>query len=233
MIVRTWPRARPRRTSSVTSSPGAPLAGRSRQGRSREAPSRYQEAELPFRSSVTSSPATSRRRDRRRVDPPRSSTTWKKTSRHMAECVVRYKEEAVAMEVVRRRAGDQVDDRPLRRSPIRRRPIFDYAEAFTVIDVKTAASSAAAARTAAGRGDDHEEQPRGGEGGRPPARPRDIGGIIVIDFIDMANPNRATVEEVLAFGARARPHETYASSRSAAGRTRDDPQNVTDGRARS
>ena len=53
------------------------------------------------------------------------------------------------------------------------------------------------------RGHDRQEQPRSGEGGRAPASPsRDIGGIIVIDFIDMANPkNRETVEEALRSGS--------------------------------
>ena len=49
--------------------------------------------------------------------------------------------------------------------------IFDYAEAFTVIDVNTGrfvgSRSKTLGRTA--RGHDHEEQPRGREGGRAPA----------------------------------------------------------------
>ena len=75
----------------------------------------------------------------------------------------------------------------------------------------------------AARGHDHEEQPRGGQGGRPPARLRDIGGIIVIDFIDMANPkNRASVEEALQQRARARPDEDVRRRDLAARARRDD-----------
>ena len=54
-------------------------------------------------------------------------------------------------------------------------------------------------------------------------RLRDIGGIIVIDFIDMANPkNRATVEEALKHGARARPDEDLRRRDLAARARRDD-----------
>ena len=51
--------------------------------------------------------------------------------------------------------------------------IFDYAEAFTVIDVNTGrfTGSRSSSSGSKARGHDHEEQPRGGEGGRPPAAP--------------------------------------------------------------
>ena len=51
--------------------------------------------------------------------------------------------------------------------------VFDYAEAFTVIDVNTGrfVGSRSKTSTRAPRGHDHEEQPRGREGGRPPAPP--------------------------------------------------------------
>ena len=49
--------------------------------------------------------------------------------------------------------------------------IFDYAEAFTVIDVNTGrfVGSRSKSSGAPARGHGHEEQPRGGQGGRPPA----------------------------------------------------------------
>ena len=49
--------------------------------------------------------------------------------------------------------------------------VFDYAEAFTVIDVNTGRFVGSRSKNSAGaaRGHDHEEQPRSGEGGRAPA----------------------------------------------------------------
>ena len=49
--------------------------------------------------------------------------------------------------------------------------IFDYAEAFTVIDVNTGRFVGGRGKNVRrqARGHDHEEQPRGGEGSRPPA----------------------------------------------------------------
>ena len=62
-------------------------------------------------------------------------------------------------------------------------------------------------------------------------RLRDIGGIIVIDFIDMANPkNRATVEEALRSGLERDRTKTYVVEISSPlGLVEMTRQNVTDG----
>ena len=64
-------------------------------------------------------------------------------------------------------------------------------------------------------------------------RLRDIGGIIVIDFIDMANPkNRATVEEALKTELERDRTKTYVVEISPLGLVEMTRQNVTDGPAR-
>ena len=61
-------------------------------------------------------------------------------------------------------------------------------------------------------------------------RLRDIGGIIVIDFIDMANPkNRATVEEALKTELERDRTKTYVVEISPLGLVEMTRQNVTDG----
>src|SRR5204863_41589 len=61
-------------------------------------------------------------------------------------------------------------------------------------------------------------------------RLRDIGGIIVIDFIDMANPkNRATVEEALRSELERDRTKTYVVEISPLGLVEMTRQNVTDG----
>ncbi len=61
-------------------------------------------------------------------------------------------------------------------------------------------------------------------------RLRDIGGIIVIDFIDMANPkNRATVEEALKNELERDRTKTYVVEISPLGLVEMTRQNVTDG----
>ena len=95
----------------------------------------------------------------------------KKTSPHMAERVVRYREKEPLFEA----SGVDAEIR----STLNRRVdlpsggylVFDYAEAFTVIDVNTGRFVGSRSKTLrrAARGHDHEEQPRGGQGGRPPA----------------------------------------------------------------
>ena len=102
-------------------------------------------------------------------------------------------------------------------------PIFDYAEAFTVVDVNTGRFVGSRSKNSSGRLEDTitKNNLEAGEGGRAPLRLRDIGGIIVIDFIDMANPkNRATVEEALRTGSSAtgRRPTSSRSPRSASSR---------------
>ena len=110
--------------------------------------------------------------------------------------------------------------------------VFDYAEAFTVIDVNTGRFVGSRSKSSGGRLEDtitannleavkevvHQ------------LRLRDIGGIIVIDFIDMANPkNRATVEEALKTELERDRTKTYVVEISPLGLVEMTRQNVTDG----
>jgi ribonuclease G len=110
--------------------------------------------------------------------------------------------------------------------------VFDYAEAFTVIDVNTGRFVGSRSKSSGGRLEDtitannleavkevvHQ------------LRLRDIGGIIVIDFIDMANPkNRATVEGALKTELERDRTKTYVVEISPLGLVEMTRQNVTDG----
>ena len=110
--------------------------------------------------------------------------------------------------------------------------VFDYAEAFTVIDVNTGRFVGSRSKSSGGRLEDtitannleavkevvHQ------------LRLRDIGGIIVIDFIDMANPkNRATVEEALKTELERDRTKTYVVEISPLGLVEMTRQNVTEG----
>src|SRR5205085_1772883 len=122
----------------------------------------------------------------------------KKTSPHMAERVTRYREKDPLFEAfgvdaeIRSTLNRRVD------LPSGGYLVFDYAEAFTVIDVNTGRFVGSRAKTSGGRLEDTITK-NNLEAVKEVVRQlrlRDIGGIIVIDFIDMANPkNRATVEE--------------------------------------
>ena len=143
----------------------------------------------------------------------------------MAERVVRYREKVPLIE------SSGVDAEI--RSTLSRRVdlpsggylVFDYAEAFTVIDVNTGRFVGVAVKTSGGRLEDTITK-NNLEAVKEVVRQlrlRDIGGIIVIDFIDMANPkNRATVEEALQDGAGARPDEDLRGRDLAARPRRDD-----------
>jgi len=156
----------------------------------------------------------------------------KKTSPHMVERVVRYKEKAPLME------GFGVEQEI--RSTISRRVdlpsggylIFDYAEAFTVIDVNTGRFVGSRGKNASGRLEDTITK-NNLEAVKEVVRQlrlRDIGGIIVIDFIDMANPkNRATVEEALRSELERDRTKTYVVEISPLGLVEMTRQNVTDG----
>jgi ribonuclease G len=156
----------------------------------------------------------------------------KKTSPHMVERVTRHRDKTPLFEAT------GVDDAI--RSTLSRRVdlpsggylIFDYAEAFTVIDVNTGRFVGSRSRTSAARLEDtitannleavkevvHQ------------LRLRDIGGIIVIDFIDMANPkNRATVEEALKKELERDRTKTYVVEISPLGLVEMTRQNVTEG----
>ena len=74
------------------------------------------------------------------------------------------------------------------------------------------------------RGHDHQGQRRGGRGDVRQLRMRDIGGIIVIDFIDMARAkNRDQVLKTLRTRSRRGPDQELRGRGLAAGPGRDDP----------
>ena len=110
--------------------------------------------------------------------------------------------------------------------------VFDYAEAFTVIDVNTGRFVGARGRGSAARLEDTITK-NNLEAAKEIVRQlrlRDIGGIIVIDFIDMANPkNRAEVEEALKRELERDRTKTYVVEISPLGLVEMTRQNVTDG----
>jgi ribonuclease G len=156
----------------------------------------------------------------------------RKTSPHMVERVVRYKEKTPLFE------GTGVDAEI--RSTLSRRVdlpsggylIFDYAEAFTVIDVNTGRFVGSRSKGAGARLEDTITK-NNLEAVKEVVRQlrlRDIGGIIVIDFIDMANPkNRAAVEEALRTELERDRTKTYVVEVSPLGLVEMTRQNVTDG----
>jgi ribonuclease G len=201
--------------------------------RSAKAPSLvYQEAELPLR---VIRDLFTEDFERALVDHERTYKRvvgyLKKTSPHMADRVVRYREKTL-ME------SFGVDSEI--RSTLSRRVnlpsggylIFDYAEAFTVIDVNTGRFVGSRSRSSGGRLEDTITK-NNLEAVKEVVRQlrlRDIGGIIVIDFIDMANPkNRATVEEALKTELERDRTKTYVVEISPLGLVEMTRQNVTDG----
>jgi ribonuclease G len=193
----------------------------------------YQEAELPLR--VTRDLFTDDF-EKALVDDEKTYKRivgyLKKTSPHMVDRVIRHREKTPLFEAT------GVDDAI--RSTLSRRVdlpsggylVFDYAEAFTVIDVNTGRFVGSRSKSSGGRLEDtitannleavkevvHQ------------LRLRDIGGIIVIDFIDMANPkNRATVEEALKTELERDRTKTYVVEISPLGLVEMTRQNVTDG----
>jgi ribonuclease G len=156
----------------------------------------------------------------------------KKTSPHMLERVHRYKEKTPLFE------GTGVDAEI--RSTLNRRVdlpsggylVFDYAEAFTVIDVNTGRFVGSRSKTSTARLEDTITK-NNLEAVKEVVRQlrlRDIGGIIVIDFIDMANPkNRTTVEEALRTELERDRTKTYVVEISPLGLVEMTRQNVTDG----
>jgi ribonuclease G len=150
----------------------------------------------------------------------------------MVERVVRYKEKAPLMEAfgveqeIRSTIGRRVD------LPSGGYLIFDYAEAFTVIDVNTGRFVGGRGKNSGGRLEETITK-NNLEAVKEVVRQlrlRDIGGIIVIDFIDMANPkNRATVEEALRSELERDRTKTYVVEISPLGLVEMTRQNVTDG----
>jgi ribonuclease G len=193
----------------------------------------YQEAELPLR--VTRDLFTEGF-ERALVDEERAFKRivgyLKKTSPHMVERVVRYKEKQPLMEAygvdaeIRSTLSRRVD------LPSGGYLVFDYAEAFTVIDVNTGRFVGSRSRSSGARLEDTITK-NNLEAVKEVVRQlrlRDIGGIIVIDFIDMANPkNRATVEEALRSELERDRTKTYVVEISPLGLVEMTRQNVTDG----
>jgi ribonuclease G len=193
----------------------------------------YQEAELPLR--VTRDLFTEQF-ERAYVDEDRAFKRivgyLKKTSPHMVERVVRYKEKPPLMEAY---GVDAEINSTLNRRvdlPSGGYLIFDYAEAFTVIDVNTGRFVGSRSRSSGARLEDTITK-NNLEAVKEVVRQlrlRDIGGIIVIDFIDMANPkNRATVEEALRKELERDRTKTYVVEISPLGLVEMTRQNVTDG----
>jgi ribonuclease G len=156
----------------------------------------------------------------------------KKTSPHMIERVHRYREKTPLFEAF---GVDKEIQSTLERRvnlPSGGYLVFDYAEAFTVIDVNTGRFVGSRGKSSTGRLEDTivknnleavKEVVR-------QLRLRDIGGIIVIDFIDMSNPkNRETVEEALRSELERDRTKTYVVEISPLGLVEMTRQNVTDG----
>ncbi|HEY0415540.1 MAG TPA: Rne/Rng family ribonuclease [Gaiellaceae bacterium] len=193
----------------------------------------YQEAELPLR--VVRDLFTGDF-ERLLVDHDRTYKRivgyLKKTSPHMAERVTRYREREPLMETfgveqeIKSTLSRRVD------LPSGGYLIFDYAEAFTVIDVNTGRFVGSRSKKSGGRLEDTITK-NNLEAVKEVVRQlrlRDIGGIIVIDFIDMASPkNRAAVEKALGEELERDRTKTYVVEISPLGLVEMTRQNVTDG----
>jgi ribonuclease G len=193
----------------------------------------FEEAELPLR--VTRDLFTGDF-ERALVDDDRTLRRiqgyLKKTSPHMAERVHRYRDKTPLFEAY----GVDAEIR----STLHRRVdlpsggylIFDYAEAFTVIDVNTGRFVGSRSKSSSARLEDTVTK-NNLEAVKEVVRQlrlRDIGGIIVIDFIDMANPkNREAVEQALQQELERDRTKTYVVEISPLGLVEMTRQNVTDG----
>ena len=156
----------------------------------------------------------------------------KKTSPHMAEKVRKHTgktslfENFGVEEEIRSTLSRRVD------LPSGGYLVFDYAEAFTVIDVNTGRFVGSRSKSSASRLEDTITK-NNLEAVKEVVRQlrlRDIGGIIVIDFIDMANPkNRAAVEEALKTELERDRTKTYVVEISPLGLVEMTRQNVSHG----
>ena len=156
----------------------------------------------------------------------------KKTSPHMAEKVHKHGtktslfEDFGVEEAIRSTLSRRVD------LPSGGYLIFDYAEAFTVIDVNTGRFVGSRSKSSGARLEDTITK-NNLEAVKEVVRQlrlRDIGGIIVIDFIDMANPkNRETVEEALKGELERDRTKTYVVEISPLGLVEMTRQNVSHG----
>ncbi len=186
----------------------------------------YQEAELPLR--VVRDLFTGDF-EKAYIDDERTHKRivgyLKKTSPHMVERVIRYREKAPLLESfgveqeIRSTISRRVD------LPSGGYLIFDYAEAFTVIDVNTGRLRRRPRQELGrpARRHDHEEQPRGGQGSRPPApapRHRRDHRHRLHRHGESEEPRDGRGSA--AYGARARPHEDVRRRDLAARTRRDD-----------
>ena len=151
----------------------------------------------------------------------------------MVERVAPLQGEDAALRGARRRRRDPLDAQPARRPALRRLPRSSTTPRRSPSSTSTrAASSARARRTRPARLEDTITK-NNLEAVKEVVRQlrlRDIGGIIVIDFIDMANPkNRATVEEALRTELERDRTKTYVVEISPLGLVEMTRQNVTDG----
>jgi ribonuclease G len=193
----------------------------------------YQEAELPLRivrdlfaGDFVAAHVDSDRTYKRIVG------YLKKTSPHMVERVHRTKEKEPLFEGfgVEKEIASTLDRRV--DLPSGGYLVFDYAEAFTVVDVNTGSFVGSRSKSTTQRLEDTivknnleavKEVVR-------QLRLRDIGGIIVIDFIDMANQkNRQAVEDALRTELERDRTKTYVVEISPLGLVEMTRQKVTDG----
>ena len=193
----------------------------------------YQEAELPLRivRDLFAGDFISAQVDNDRAFK-RIVGYLKKTSPHMVERVHRYKDKEPLFAV---HGVDREIESTLNRRvdlPSGGYLVFDYAEAFTVVDVNTGRFVGSRSKTSGARLEDTITK-NNLEAVKEVVRQlrlRDIGGIIVIDFIDMANPkNRASVEEALRTELERDRTKTYVVEISPLGLVEMTRQNVTDG----
>ncbi len=193
----------------------------------------YQEAELPLRivrdlfaGDFAAAHVDSDRTYKRIVG------YLKKTSPHMVERVHRTKDKEPLFERygVEKEIASTLDRRV--DLPSGGYLIFDYAEAFTVIDVNTGRFVGSRSKTSTQRLEDTATK-NNLEAVKEVVRQlrlRDIGGIIVIDFIDMANPkNRQAVEDAFRTELERDRTKTYVVEISPLGLVEMTRQNVTDG----
>ena len=193
----------------------------------------YQEAELPLRivRDLFAGDFVSATIDHERTHK-RIVGYLKKTSPHMLDRVHRYKEKTPLFEEhgVDREISSTLDRRV--DLPSGGYLVFDYAEAFTVVDVNTGRFVGSRSKSSSQRLEDTITK-NNLEAVKEVVRQlrlRDIGGIIVIDFIDMANPkNRAQVEEALRTELERDRTKTYVVEISPLGLVEMTRQNVTDG----
>src|SRR5436189_997091 len=193
----------------------------------------YQEAELPLR--VVRDLFTDDF-ERLLVDDERTQKRivgyLKKTSPHMAEPVSRYREKTRLMDAY----GVDAELRSTLSRRVDLPPggylVLDYAEAFTVIDVNTGRFVGSRGKGSGARLEDTITK-NNLEAVKEVVRQlrlRDIGGLIVIDFIDMASPkNRAAVEQALGEELERDRTKTYVVEISPLGLVEMTRQNVTDG----